>query len=65
VVPEAQLDYRELRRKARFFESEFGVRLRFGRIRRPHTAGSERARSANGAAGMRASAGALQRRSAA
>jgi exopolyphosphatase/guanosine-5'-triphosphate,3'-diphosphate pyrophosphatase len=58
---QAQLDFRELRRKARYFEQEFGVHVRFGRIRRPQAAGAERG---DGSSGMRQAA-AAQRRSAA
>ena len=47
---QTRLDFRELRSKAHYFEQEFGVRVRFGRMRRPQTAGSESARRAAGAA---------------
>jgi exopolyphosphatase/guanosine-5'-triphosphate,3'-diphosphate pyrophosphatase len=40
-----QLDFRELRRKARYFEQEFGVHVRFGRPRRVRAAAGERAES--------------------
>jgi exopolyphosphatase / guanosine-5'-triphosphate,3'-diphosphate pyrophosphatase len=41
---QARLDLRELRRKAKYFEQEFGVRMRFGRVRRLR-APSERAKT--------------------
>jgi exopolyphosphatase/guanosine-5'-triphosphate,3'-diphosphate pyrophosphatase len=42
VVPGTEVDFRELREKARFFEKEFGVRVRFGRTRRSQTNGNGR-----------------------
>jgi exopolyphosphatase/guanosine-5'-triphosphate,3'-diphosphate pyrophosphatase len=41
---QARLDLRELRRKAKYFEQEFGVRMRFGRVRRLRAPG-ERAKT--------------------
>ena len=54
AAPEANFDFRELRRKGKLFEKVFGVRVRFGRARRPQGAANERlARPANGVSGMR------------
>ena len=39
-------DFRELRRKAKYFEQEFGVRVRFGKMRRARGASGEHARRA-------------------
>jgi exopolyphosphatase/guanosine-5'-triphosphate,3'-diphosphate pyrophosphatase len=64
--PEARVDFRELRRKARFFESEFGVRVRFGRARKPQNGTNGRApRITDRIARIRRSVAALPRRSAA
>lgn len=54
------LDVRELRRKARSFEQEFGVHVRVSRVRRANAAAGERA---NGASAIRTTA--VPRRSAA
>ena len=67
VAPGIHLDLRRLRRSARLFEREFGVRVRFGRMRvakSPRTApvAHERSSSANG---VRRSAASLRRRRAA
>lgn len=52
----AQLDSRELRRKARYFEQEFGVHVRFGRLRRGRGNGSERAENSQPSTVQRRSA---------
>ena len=52
----AHLDLRELRRKAHYFEQEFGVHVRFGRLRRGRGNGSERADNAQTSAVQRRSA---------
>jgi exopolyphosphatase/guanosine-5'-triphosphate,3'-diphosphate pyrophosphatase len=62
--PEAYLDFRELRRKARLFEKEFAVRVRFDRARwQPSSADRSSRTSHHLAANRRAAA--LPRRSAA
>jgi hypothetical protein len=61
VAPNVRFDFRGLRRYARLFEQEFGMRMRFGRIRRT-TLTSDRISSLNA---IRRSAAAPQRRSAA
>jgi hypothetical protein len=45
-----------LRRKARYFEQEFGVHVRFGRIRRTQPAGGEQARRADAGVAARSAA---------
>ena len=56
-APETPVDFRELRRKARSFETEFNVQVRFTRQRKAVSATAERSsRSGNGAAGPRRSA---------
>lgn len=62
TTPGAHLDIRGLRRSARFFEKEFGVRVRFGRVRRATAVSANRIGTV---AGMRRSAAALPKRSAA
>jgi hypothetical protein len=42
ATSENQVNLRELRRKARLFESEFGLPLRFARVRRLQTANGVR-----------------------
>ena len=55
--PDAAIDFRELRRKARSFETEFNVQLRFTRQRRTAGAAAERSsRPGSGASGPRRSA---------
>ena len=63
IAPDVRFDFRGLRRYARLFEREFGMRVRFGRIRRSPAVTNERLNSVNN--GMRHSAAALPRRSAA
>jgi exopolyphosphatase/guanosine-5'-triphosphate,3'-diphosphate pyrophosphatase len=53
---QTRLDLRELRRKARYFEQEFGVHVRFGRIRRTQPAGGEQARRADTGVAARSAA---------
>jgi exopolyphosphatase / guanosine-5'-triphosphate,3'-diphosphate pyrophosphatase len=66
ATAEAHVDLRELRRKARFFEREFGIRMRFGRARRASAISAERgARSAGRISRIRRGPQALPRRSAA
>jgi exopolyphosphatase/guanosine-5'-triphosphate,3'-diphosphate pyrophosphatase len=65
TLPEAHLDFRELRRKARFFEKEFGIRVRFERMRRPRAANQRSARPGYRATRIRRPTAALPRRSAA
>jgi hypothetical protein len=62
--PEAFLDFRDLRRKARLFEKEFAVRVRFDRARwQPSSA--ERSNRAGNQLSANRRAAALPRRSAA
>ena len=57
ALPDTPVDFRELRRKARSFETEFNVQVRFTRQRKAVSATAERSsRSGNGAAGPRRSA---------
>jgi exopolyphosphatase/guanosine-5'-triphosphate,3'-diphosphate pyrophosphatase len=65
AAPEAHIDFRELRDKARFFENEFGVRVRLGRARRNHPANGRGPRIADRLARIRRSVPVLARRSAA
>jgi exopolyphosphatase/guanosine-5'-triphosphate,3'-diphosphate pyrophosphatase len=66
AAPEAHLDFRELRRKAKLLEKVFGVHVYVGRARRPQTASNDRmARPGSGLAGLRRAPAALPRRSAA
>ncbi len=63
---DARLDFREARDKARFFEQEFGIRVRFGRMRRPANGASGRAtRITDSITRIRRAAAAVPRRSAA
>jgi exopolyphosphatase/guanosine-5'-triphosphate,3'-diphosphate pyrophosphatase len=60
AAADAHVDLGDLRRKARFFESEFNVRLRLGRVKRLAPAPAER-----GVTRMRRAPTAITRRSAA
>jgi exopolyphosphatase/guanosine-5'-triphosphate,3'-diphosphate pyrophosphatase len=62
AAPGAHLDLRGLRRSAKFFEREFGIRVRFGRVRRPPAVANDRLGSE---AGIHSSPPAMQKRSAA
>jgi exopolyphosphatase/guanosine-5'-triphosphate,3'-diphosphate pyrophosphatase len=62
--PEAFLDFRDLRRKARLFEKEFAVRVRFDRARWQPTSAERSSRDAGQTSANRRAA-ALPRRSAA
>jgi exopolyphosphatase/guanosine-5'-triphosphate,3'-diphosphate pyrophosphatase len=66
AAPETQVDFRELRRKARSFEQEFNIRIRFARLRKAANANVERSsRSASSTSGLRRGSTAMARRSAA
>jgi exopolyphosphatase/guanosine-5'-triphosphate,3'-diphosphate pyrophosphatase len=53
---QARLDFGELRRKAHYFEREFGVHVRIGRMRRAQNAGGEQARRNDERAATRSAA---------
>jgi hypothetical protein len=66
TAPDTGVDFRELRKKSRLLEKEFGVRVQVGRARRPHPALGERLSRAGGSlGGIRRSPASLPRRSAA
>jgi hypothetical protein len=62
--PEAYLDFRDLRRKARLFEKEFAMSVRFDRARWQLSSAERSSRDA-GQPSMKQRAAALPRRSAA
>jgi exopolyphosphatase/guanosine-5'-triphosphate,3'-diphosphate pyrophosphatase len=55
AAPDTQIDFRELRRKARSFETEFNIRVRFARLRKA-TNGTERSSRSSGVDSSRRSA---------
>jgi len=66
ATSDARIDFREIRDKAKFFEREFGVRVRLGRARRaPNGANGRTTRITDSIARIRRSAAAVPRRSAA
>jgi hypothetical protein len=66
AAPDAPIDFHEVREKAKFFEQEFGVRVRLGRARRvANGANGHATRITDGIARIRRSPAAVPRRSAA